>query len=88
MKVSHRTFVALAVALLFLSAACGAAAGEEGSGADEKLAALVAEVGPDWEIVTDYMKRQREWMQGRLNSLGSAEDSGSPEGGEEGFRAA
>ncbi len=83
MKVSHRTLVALAVALLLLSAACGAAAGEEGSSTDEQLAALVAEVGPDWEIVTDYMSRQREWMQGRLNSLGSEQDSGGPEGGEE-----
>lgn len=83
MKVSHRTFVTLAVALLLLSAACGATAGEEGPGADEQLAALVAEVGPDWEVVTDYMSRQREWMQRRLNSLGLEEDSGSPEDGEE-----
>lgn len=83
MRVSHRTLVALGVALLLLSAACGATAGEEDSGADEQLAALVAEVGPDWEIVTDYMSRQREWMQRRLNSLGSEEDSGSPEGGAE-----
>ncbi len=83
MNTSNRTLVALGSVLLLLSAACGAAAGEEGSGADEELAALVAEVGPDWEIVTDYMKRQREWMQSRLNSLGSEEDSGSPEAGEE-----
>ncbi len=83
MKTSNRTLVALGIVLPLLSAAYGATAREEDSGADEQLAALVAEVGPDWEIVTDYMSRQREWMQRRLNSLGSEEDSGSPEDGEE-----
>lgn len=83
MRVSHRTFVAFAVALLLLSAACGSAAGEEDSSADEQLAALVAEVGPDWEVVTDYMSRQREWTQSRRNSLRSENEPENPEGGEE-----
>jgi len=83
MSTSNRTLVALGGVLLLLSAAHGGTAGEEGSIADEKLAALVAEVGPDWEVVTDYMSRQREWMQHRLNSLGSENDSGGSEGGAE-----
>ena len=84
MNTSHRAIAAVGIVLL-LPAACGGAAGEEGQGssADEKLAALVAEVGPDWEVVTAYMNRQREWMQGRLNSLDSEEDSEGSEGGEE-----
>ncbi len=83
MSTSNRTFVALGMVLLLFPAACGGAAGEEGSSADQQLAALVAEVGPDWEVVTDYMSRQREWTQQRRNSLASEDDSGSPEGAEE-----
>lgn len=82
MNASNRTFVALGMVLLLLPAAYGGTAGEDGSNSDEQLAALVAEVGPDWEVVTDYMSRQREWMQRRLNSLGSETDSEIPEGGE------
>lgn len=77
MNTSNRTLVALGMVLLLLPAAYGGAAGEESSSADEKLAALVAEVGPDWEVVTDYMSRQREWMQRRLNSLGAEKDAES-----------
>ncbi len=80
MNTSNRTFVALGMVLLLFPAACGGAAGEEGSSADEQLAALVAEVGPDWEVVTDYMSRQREWMQRRLNSLGPDDDAETSEG--------
>lgn len=82
MNTSNRTLVALGVVLLLLPAACGGAAGEEGPSADEELAALVAEVGPDWEVVTDYISRQGEWMRSRLSSPGSENDSASSEGGE------
>lgn len=83
MNTSNRTLVALGAVLLLLPAAFGRTAGEESSSADEKLAALVAEVGPDWEVVTDYMSRQREWMQHRLNSLGPDGDAETSEDGEE-----
>lgn len=82
MNTSNRTLLSLGVVLLLLPAACGRAA-EEGSNSDEQLVALVAEVGPDWEVVTDYMSRQREWMQRGLNSLGSDSDAEvSEDGGE------
>ncbi|MCY3590550.1 MAG: TlpA disulfide reductase family protein [Acidobacteria bacterium] len=83
MNTSNRTLVALGAVLLLLPAAFGRTAGEESSSADEKLAALVAEVGPDWEVVTDYMSRQREWMRHRLNSLGPDGDAETSEDGEE-----
>lgn len=83
MNTSNRTLVALGAVLLLLPAAFGRTAGEESSSADEKLAALVAEVGPDWEVVTEYMSRQREWMQHRLNSLGPDGDAETSEDGEE-----
>ncbi len=83
MNTSNRTLVALVAVLLLLPAAFGRTVGEESSSADEKLAALVAEVGPDWEVVTDYISRQREWMQHRLNSLGPDGDAETSEDGEE-----
>ncbi|MCY3971376.1 MAG: TlpA disulfide reductase family protein [Acidobacteria bacterium] len=83
MNASNRTLAALGMVLLLFPAAYGGTVGEEGSNSDEKLAALVAEVGPDWEVVTDYMSRQREWMQHRLNSLGPDDDAETSEDGEE-----
>lgn len=85
MNASDRILVALGAMLLLLPAASGRAAGEENSNADERLAALVAEVGPDWEVVTDYMSRQREWMQRRLNSLGAEKDAASSADAAESF---
>ena len=76
------TVVALAASL----GACERAALSDGTGgplSEAKLAALAAEVGPDWEVVEEYRKSRQEWMKRRLNSLGSQEENGETPNGAE-----
>ena len=76
------TVVALAASL----GACEQAAVSDGTGgpwSEDELAALAAEVGPDWEVVEEYRKSRQEWMKRRLNSPGSQEENGeAPDGAE------
>ena len=81
MNTSNRTLVTLGLVLLLLPAASGRTAGEENSSADEKLAALVAEVGPDWEVVEAYREQERAWMAGMLASGAVSKGEASPSAG-------
>ena len=82
MDTLDRTLAALCVALLSLGA-CGQTAVEEGSKGEDEWSALMTEVGPDWEVITDYTKRHRQWSLSMMNRLGSGEeaDSDDPESG-------
>ena len=67
-----------ALAIMLSTAACGGATAREESSADEELAALVAEVGPDWEVVEDYLESERTWMAQILASSKATNDDSAP----------
>ena len=57
------TVAALAVLAMGLSiGACERSPTADAANAEDEFAALIAEVGPDWEVVEDYIELQREWM--------------------------
>ena len=69
---------ALATLAIALSAgACGDATAADESSVEDQVAALVAEVGPDWEVVEDYLERHRAWTeQAREAALGELAKGG------------
>ena len=77
-----RTAAALAVLAMGLSiGACERSPTADAANAEDEFAALIAEVGPDWEVVEDYIDRQREWMKRSMERLtAKAED---PDGANE-----
>ena len=54
----------------------------EESSIEDEMAALVAEVGPDWDVVESYLERERTWMARILASGKVSEDDSSPGAGE------
>ena len=54
----------------------------EESSAEDEMTALVAEVGPDWDVVESYLERERTWMARILASGKVSEDDSSPGVGE------
>jgi thiol-disulfide isomerase/thioredoxin len=77
--------VLAALALALSLGACEAAVsnGTGGSLSEDELAALAAEVGPDWAIVEEYRKSREEWMKRTLEGLGSQEESAEASDGAE-----
>ena len=71
-----------AMAIVLSTAACGGATAREESSADEELAALIAEVGPDWEVVEDYLESERTWMAQLLASSKATNDDSAPGSGD------
>lgn len=62
-------------AVLWSGASQGSMAPEESS-SEDGMAALVAEVGPDWDVVEDYLEHERTWM-GRILASGKVSEDGS-----------
>ncbi len=54
----------------------------EESSAEDEMAALVAEVGPDWDVVEDYLESERTWMARILASGRATDHDSSPGAGE------
>ena len=65
--------VALAILLLSIGA-CERSTDPDSPSAPEEFAALVAEVGPDWEVVEEFFHEQREWTK-RFQELSTSEVS-------------
>ncbi len=74
--------LAATLAMVLSIGACERSTAPDGSSAEDDIAALVAEVGPDWEVVEDYLDREREWMARILVSGEASEDDSSPSVGE------
>lgn len=70
--------VSALTAVLWSGASQGSMALEESSVEDE-MAALVEEVGPDWDVVEAYLEHERTWM-GRILASGKVSEDGSPPG--------
>ena len=79
-----RPAAVLMVLVMVLSiGGCERSTAPDASTAEDETAALIAEVGPDWEVVEDYIELQREWMKRSMERLTSQEED--PEGAEEEF---
>ncbi|MDE2922643.1 MAG: TlpA disulfide reductase family protein [Acidobacteriota bacterium] len=70
-------------AVLWSGASQGSMALEESS-VEDGMEALVAEVGPDWDVVEAYLEHERTWMARILASGKVSEDGSSPNLGEAG----
>ena len=78
-----RPAAVLMVLVMVLSiGGCERSTAPDASSAEDDIAALVAEVGPDWEVVEDYLEREREWMARILVAGEASEDDSSPSVGE------
>ncbi|MDE2850236.1 MAG: TlpA disulfide reductase family protein [Acidobacteriota bacterium] len=53
----------VAMILLLTIGACGGSTAPDAASAEDEFAALVEEVGPDWEVVEEFHDRQREWSE-------------------------
>lgn len=53
----------VAMILLLTIGACGGSTAPDPASAEDEFAALVEEVGPDWEVVEEFHDRQREWSE-------------------------
>ena len=82
-RMTLRVLVALTMVLSL--GACERAAGPDASKTEEGSTESFADVGPDWEIVEDYLQRQHTWMEKvRGVAFGEAsEDDSSPRAGGE-----
>ena len=49
--------------LLLTIGACEGSTAPEPASAEDEFAALVEEVGPDWQVVDEFHDRQREWSE-------------------------
>ena len=79
-----RSAAVLTVLAMVLSiGGCERSTARDAANAEDEFAALIAEVGPDWEVVEDYIELQREWMKRSMERLTSQEED--PEGAEEEF---
>lgn len=59
-----RTGASLAVlAMGLLIGACEGSTAPDPASAEDEMAALIEEVGPDWEVVEEFHDRQREWSE-------------------------
>ena len=74
--------VLMALAIVLSSGACKGSMALEESSVEDEMAALVAEVGPDWDVVEAYLERERTWMARILASGKVSEDDSSPSVGE------
>lgn len=80
---------AAALAMALSLGACEPGAAPDGTAAADRslseadLAALAAEVGPDWEVVEEYRTSQQEWMKAVLEARASQEEEGETSGGAE-----
>ncbi|MCY3971359.1 MAG: TlpA disulfide reductase family protein [Acidobacteria bacterium] len=64
----------VAMILLLTIAACVGSTAPEAASAEDEFAALVEEVGPEWEVVEEFHDRQREWSE-RFRELNTSEVS-------------
>ncbi len=74
--------VLTALAIVLTSGSCGGPMALEESSVEDEMAALVAEVGPDWEVVEDYVESERTWMARILASGRATDHDSSPSVGE------
>lgn len=74
--------VLTALPIVLSSGACEDSMALEESSVEDEMAALVAEVGPDWDVVEAYLERERTWMARILASGKVLEDDSSPSVGE------
>ncbi|MCY3971360.1 MAG: TlpA disulfide reductase family protein [Acidobacteria bacterium] len=76
--------IVLALAAVLSSGASHGSMAPEESSVEDEMEALVAEVGPDWDVVEDYLEHERTWMARILASGKVSEDGSSPNLGEAG----
>ncbi len=70
-----RSAAVLTVLAMVLSiGGCERSTAPDAANAEDEFAALIAEVGPDWEVVEEYYERQREWSQ-RFRALNTSDVS-------------
>ena len=74
--------VLTALAIVLSSGACEGSMALEESSVEDEMAALVAEVGPDWDVIEAYLEHERTWMARILASGKVSEDDSSPNFGE------
>ena len=74
--------VLMALAIVLSSGACKGSMALEESSVEDEMAALVAEVGPDWDVVEAYLERERTWMARILASGKVSQDDSSSSVGE------
>lgn len=82
--------VPVALAMLLALGVCEQAAGQEASTTEGESTKSPADVGPDWEIVEDYLERQNAWTEqireqvlagvpGDLLASGAGKEANSPQ---------
>ena len=74
--------VLMALEIVLSSGACKGSMALEESSVEDEMAALVAEVGPDWDVVEAYLERERTWMARMLASGKVSQDDSSSSVGE------